>query len=1049
MPALEFIAPQNWELPSSLNSLATFAQEIEQEFIHGSSIDPALFAAAVDIVTDTQPLPGGEVAYPIHEALNWRITRFGTQARDTLFAALLRNEDGSTWQAKLNRPRQEVKRDRRGNPKLDDQGNPVVKGIKYESVVGVGSRAYLPPIPLTIRQAIAQRYGIEMPATGDFWTWLVQHPEIPIIWTEGGKKALCLLSLGYVGIALYGVNGGYRTKDALGNAISPELIPDVARFAVPNRSIVLAFDQDSTADTRSKVSKALARFGGLLAKAECQVTIAQWKPEHGKGIDDLRVFSGADAVHQAIHQAVPLEDWRMRQWLETRLTWTAALQLRVADLSTLQLNQLPESGVIGIASPKATGKTKFIQQQIRGLSKVLSATHRVALGRNLSRRLGLDWRGDLDKTPDGRFITGCGYTLRVGFCVDSLMAINPEQFRGCDLVIDEVCQVLRHLLTSATTNQDGKRPALLARFRALIQAARRVIVADADLDNATLHCLRDLRGDEQPVFLIRNDYQPQGYPVRFIEAPDRTSITADLLTEVESLPAGQVLMVATDSKQASKGIARLINQQSPDKRLLLINAETSGGDAERAFVETPDVVLAQGEYDIIICSPSVATGVSIEAAGAIAKVYGIFTGGSSTDADIAQALGRVREPVERIVWCAQRGFNFSKVSRSTNALELKTHLQQRTSAVVSLIRSSLREDIQDEIARYDWQSDPWVNLFCHLEAERNRSMLCLRDAVRVRLQHEGNSVSVEERTADPAARLLLQQAREELKQMDAEAILQAEDVTYTQVLALQQKENLSPDEQRSIAKFQLQEFYGLDTLTIEDVLWDNQGRRRRELLNLEAQLFPDVARDGTIKALEKQASWNQGVCPWDLSGAELRRKLREALGLNQFLDPNLEWTKYDLCACVTKIREQAALVRHVLNFTVSNKVSDVQIVHQLLSQLGIKIAFRWSRSVPEHADEKLRVYRLDPTHWQALMAVIDRRRARRQQTTDPTGSPPVQDNQKQAGDPDPLEAADLQGWLTPESLAEVRHWWESADSEELRAEIGRFVPSEVLKRAIA
>ncbi|MBD2018835.1 DUF3854 domain-containing protein, partial [Leptolyngbya sp. FACHB-36] len=843
---------------------------------------------------------------------------------------------------------------------------------------------------------------MEVPESGDFWGWLTLHSEIPIVWTEGGKKALCLLSLGYVAIALYGVNGGYRTKDELGHPTAPELIPDVARFAVPDRPVILAFDQDSTTDTRSKVSKALARFGGLLAKAECTVTIAHWQPEHGKGIDDLRVLGGADAVHQAIAQAMPLEQWRIQQWLENRLTWTAALQLHAADLSTVQLDELPEHGILAIAAPKATGKTKFIHHQVADLKKVLSATHRVALGRNLSRRLGLDWRGDLDKTPDGRFITGCGYTLRVGFCVDSLLAINPEQFRGCDLVIDEVCQVLRHLLTSTTTNQDGKRPALLARFRALIQAARRVIVADADLDNAALHCLRDLRGDEQPVFLIRNDYQPQGYPVRFIEAPDRTSITADLLTEMESLPDGQVLMVATDSKQVSKAIARLIQQQYPDKRFLLINAETSGGEAERTFVETPDIVLAQREYDIILCSPSVATGVSIEATGVIAKVYGIFTGGSSTDADIAQALGRVREPVERIVWCAQRGFNFSKISRSINALELKNHLQQRTSAVVSLIRSSLREDIQDEIAQYDWQSDPWVNLFCHMEAERNRSMLSLRDAVRVRLQHEGNSVSVEERTADPAARLLLQQAREELKQMDAEAIVGAEDLIYAQVLALQQKENLSPDEQRAIAKFQLKEFYGLEALTVEDVLWDNHGRRRQALLNLEAQLFPDVARDGTVKALEKQASWNQGVCPWDLSGVELRRKLRQTLGLNAFLDPNLEWTKYDLCACASKIREQAALVRHVLNFTVTDKVSDVQIVHQLLSQLGIKVAFRWSRSTPGHPDEKLRVYRLDATHWQALITVIDRRRTRWQQTTEPTGSPPFQEDQNQAGDPDPV-----------------------------------------------
>jgi hypothetical protein len=135
------------------------------------------------------------------------------------------------------------------------------------------------------------------------------------------------------------------------------------------------------------------------------------------------------------------------------------------------------------------------------------------------------------------------------------LAIDPEKFRGCDLVIDEVVQVIRHLLTSSTCAKDGKRPALLARFRQLIQVARRVIVADADLDNATLHYLKELRGDDRPVFLIRNDYQPQGYAARMINCSDRTAITAELLEGIAALESGKVLFVATDSKATSKALA--------------------------------------------------------------------------------------------------------------------------------------------------------------------------------------------------------------------------------------------------------------------------------------------------------------------------------------------------------------------------------------------------------------------------------------------------------------------------------------------------------------
>jgi len=172
-------------------------------------------------------------------------------------------------------------------------------------------------------------------------------------------------------------------------------------------------------------------------------------------------------------------------------------------------------------------------------------------------------------------------------------------------------------------------------------------------------------------------------------------------------------------------------------------------------MQSPDAVLERDDYDVVICSPSVATGVSIEVKGKISRVYGIFTGASSTDADMAQALGRVREPVERVIWCAKSGSNFSKVSRSTNMIELKRHLQDLTSATISLVRSSLREDTSGALVSYDWQSDPHVNLYARISADQNGSMYHLRDALQVRLSYEGHQVTVMEQQSIPIMKLLL------------------------------------------------------------------------------------------------------------------------------------------------------------------------------------------------------------------------------------------------------------------------------------------------------
>jgi Domain of unknown function (DUF3854) len=746
----------------TVSTLEAFRQHIEQEFVTGSAIDPSLHSTAVQIVSDTEMTAGGEARYPIDEAFNWQPTRFGQQARATQYAALLTNEDGSIWQGKMSQPRIDKDKTKKNFKQSLDRhiiappdfwnlvkAHPeLVVYQKYETPIGkalMGERSiiYLPAVPLAIRRRIARRYGITDPTfistrasrkrgikLAPLWEWIAAHPEIPIVWTEGGKKALCLLSHGEVAIALYGVNGGYLAKDSLGNPVTPYLAPDVARFAVPGRVSVLAFDQDASETTRRRVNIATQRFSRLLQSATQQPTlITFWDGQQGKGVDDLIVNQGAIAWEQARDAALPLDYWLIWQHLANRLTYPVDLRVTTHDLSTLNLQDLPEDIILAIASGKGTGKTKFIAQAIASTENVLSAGHRVALMRNLCDRLRLDYRGDLDKT-NGRFITGGGYALRIGFCVDSLLAIDPEQFRGCDLVVDEVVQVLRHLLTS-TCAKDGKRPALLARFQELVRSARRVIVADADLDNASLRYLQDLRGNREsgvkaPVFLIQNDYQVEGYLVEFIECPTRSVIVKKLLLSVSKLQSGKVILVVTDTKKASKLIAAQIQKQYPHLRVLVINSETSSCEAEREFITTPDAVLARGDYDVVIASPSMATGVSIEAQGAIAEVYSVFNGCSATDLDMVQALDRVREPVPRIVWCAEFGSNYSSVSRMTNSIQIKQYLLEQTIATAQIVRSSLRADTLGAIANYDWRSDPHINLWAAMSAAQNQSMSRLR-----------------------------------------------------------------------------------------------------------------------------------------------------------------------------------------------------------------------------------------------------------------------------------------------------------------------------------
>jgi hypothetical protein len=973
-----------------ISMTSPFAAAFRRECLEGSEIAPELFERTIKIVSDIQVDPGGDVESPIADALNWTYKRFGKKARPNQMAALFTNEDGTIWQAKLETPCLDHKK---GKPR------------KYETPLGNGSRAFLPAIPTQIRDRISARYHVEIPQEESFWTWLEARPNLPIIWTEGAKKALALLSQGHIAISLYGVNGGYRRLFDGSRA----LISDVIRFCQVGRPHFLAFDQDESPQTRQRVGCALIRYGNLLEATQSHVAVMTWKG--AKGIDDLIVAEGIEALETAHTDALKLCHWKLEYALFHPLKSPISQSVNAPDLSSLTRETFPQKGIVAIISAKGTGKTKLLRSLVATSPKVLSATFRIALGRNLANRVGLDWRGDVDKM-NGRFITGSGYTLRVGFCVDSLLAIDPQQFQGCDLIIDEVVQVIRHLLTSSTCSKNGMRPALLARFRELLQVANRVLVADADLTDAVLDYLQALRGDGKLPFLVCNDYQPAGFPVTFIESPNRSAITQKLIDAVSALPSEQTIFVATDSKATSQAIAQILDRTFPEKRVLVINSETSGGQIEREFIEQPDRVLTQGMFDVVISSPSMATGVSIEIQGVIREVYGIFTGVAGTDADLSQALSRVREPVPRTVWCARIGSNFSKVSRATHRLEVKKHLFHATSAMVRLIRSNLREDTALFVDRYSWDDDPHLNLFCELSANQNAAMYQLRDALYVRLRREGNTVTVCSATTNSAVQTLFKETRKEQREQSAIAISHAQDLSFAEIKAIQgmsldhqpgaqSNERISPEHQQAMSKFHLKEFYGLETVTPEDVLWDQDGKRRVEITSLEVQLEPSLAQERSVKSLEQQAVWGKSLCAWDLNQIELRRALREELGITKFVDRIIqggEWTKYDLSAIAEQARALKDEVRVALHFTIGASLSDTQIVHELLLQLCLKATFRWSRSVPNHEGEKLKVYSLNPEHWQKVQAILERRKQWRE-----AGSPVQDELLNNGGDPDAEE----------------------------------------------
>ena len=174
-------------------------------------------------------------------------------------------------------------------PKLD-QGKP----LKYE----------VPPkVPTGIFALKVEGEaldGFPVPKGKTFWEWVLANP-VPVMITEGAKKAASLLSHGKVAIALSGV---WNFLDSEGH-----LKPEIQRLIRPGREFVIAFDQDKRWNVRNNVTTALKKLAEILQDNGCQVSVLNWPYEHGKGIDDFIVLKGEGELSDLIDNRIEIEDY--------------------------------------------------------------------------------------------------------------------------------------------------------------------------------------------------------------------------------------------------------------------------------------------------------------------------------------------------------------------------------------------------------------------------------------------------------------------------------------------------------------------------------------------------------------------------------------------------------------------------------------------------------------------------------------------------------------------------------------------------------------------
>jgi len=139
----------------------------------------------------------------------------------------------------------------------------------------------------------------ECPKNRKFWEWVLENP-IPIVITEGAKKAGAILSQGRAAIALSGI---YNFSD------DGLLKPEIYKLIRPGREFIIAFDQDKRWHIRNNVTAALKKLAEQLQDYGASVSVLAWEFEDGKGIDDFIALNGPGEFSELIENRLEIAEY--------------------------------------------------------------------------------------------------------------------------------------------------------------------------------------------------------------------------------------------------------------------------------------------------------------------------------------------------------------------------------------------------------------------------------------------------------------------------------------------------------------------------------------------------------------------------------------------------------------------------------------------------------------------------------------------------------------------------------------------------------------------
>jgi len=827
------------------------------------------------------------------------------------------------------------------------------KQIKYEAPPKQPTGIFALKVPLEIWQAIALRLDVPLPANIvvtpegralGFWAWVIQHPQIPLIITEGAKKAGALITANYVAIALPGVCNGYRQpKDRNGKKNGkPYLIPQLKAFAQKGREIIFCFDHDSKSTTVKNVNMAISKTGRLFENKGCRVSQITWDyPE--KGVDDLIATQGSECFDQLYQARSPLPKSDLFNLLDLAKYEPFKINQQYLDDALIS----PQSAqLIALKSPKGSNKTGWLAEITAKATfqgkPVLVLTHRIQLTKELCLRFGIDHIEELRSSQTAGML---GY----GFCIDSLhpnsqTQFNPDNWDEAIVILDEVEQVIWHALSSTTCEKN--RVAIIKNLQALlrnvIETGGKIYISDADLSSISIDYIKMLINRPIETWVLENEYvsDRQRKLVKY-SGNDPSNLFADL---IEFLDDGKKALIQTtgqkaESKWGTINLESYLTKKFPDLKILRIDGESVTDPNHPAYgcMANLDYVLAQ--YDVTVASPVLETGVSIDLKNHFDAVWAIAYGLQTVDA-VCQTVARLRDDVPRYIWAKKTAKDSCIGNGSTFVTSLlKSEQKLAVDNIQQLHLAGINDFDELDLNISPHSLHAWAKRACLV----NHGQTNYRDEIIGKLLEEGYELSHrDENSTGKAVKNEVRGNCQENYRAYSKAVAEAEKPSDSELEELGNKRAKTQTERLQEKKGNLEKRYGIE-VTPELVEKDNKGLYPQLQLHYFLSVGKAKLAERDRKTLARLAKEGDGqVFTPDVNKRQLAAKIKafQIIGIEQFFDAEAEFTKNSLQEWLDWMIPFRFHLKSVLGVTINpENDSPIAVAQRFLKKLGLKLEY--------------------------------------------------------------------------------------------------------------